>query len=187
HAPAGTDAGRRAAARRDARQAGGAGEAGADVRSDGSSGRHRSGALEHPVDRRARVLRQVRRAGPADLWSRVQRHEIHAAARKSRRPPRREDLTMPAPIGFGGGPGGMQGPRRLGLDIAGENGLSRLNKPNGADSFGDTLKRVLNDVSNTQDVSQNYIDRFVRGEPVEAHQVMRAAEETAISLESVAD
>ena len=79
------------------------------------------------------------------------------------------------------------GPRRLGLDIAGESGLSRFDKPNGADSFGDTLKRVLNDVSNTQDVSQNYIDRFVRGEPVELHQVMAAAEEASISLEMLVE
>ena len=93
---------------------------------------------------------------------------------------------MTAPIGFGG-PGNALGPRRLGLDIAGENGLSRFNKPNGADSFGDTLKRVLNDVSNTQDVSQNYIDRFVRGEPVELHQVMAAAEEASISLEMLVE
>jgi flagellar hook-basal body complex protein FliE len=92
---------------------------------------------------------------------------------------------MTAPIGFG--PGNSMGPRRLGLDIAGEGGLSRFDKPNGADSFGDTLKRVLNDVSNTQDVSQNYIDRFVRGEPVELHQVMAAAEEASISLEMLVE
>ena len=93
---------------------------------------------------------------------------------------------MTAPIGFGG-PGNSLGPRRLGLDIAGENGVSRFDKPNGADSFGDTLKRVLNDVSNSQDVSQNYIDRFVRGEPVELHQVMAAAEEASISLEMLVE
>jgi flagellar hook-basal body complex protein FliE len=93
---------------------------------------------------------------------------------------------MTAPIGFGG-PGNSLGPRRLGLDIAGEGGLARFNQPSGADSFGDTLKRVLNDVSNSQDVSQNYIDRFVRGEPVELHQVMAAAEEAQLSLEMLVE
>lgn len=94
---------------------------------------------------------------------------------------------MTAPIGGIGGPGGTIGPRRIGLDIAGENGLSRFNQPNGADTFGDTLKRALNEVSNSQEVSQNYIDRFVRGEPVELHQVMAAAEEAQLSLEMLVE
>ena len=101
---------------------------------------------------------------------------------------------MTAPIGgsFGSfaslqGPGSPTGPRRLGLDIAGENGIAKFDQPAGADSFGDTLKRMLNDVSNAQDVSQNYIDRFVRGEPVELHQVMAASEEASISLEMLVE
>ena len=96
---------------------------------------------------------------------------------------------MTAPIGGFGGPGNTIGPRRLGLDIAGENGMARSSSPvpaNGS-SFGDTLKRVLNDVSATQDVSQDYIQRFVRGEPVELHQVMAAAEEASISLEMLVE
>lgn len=94
---------------------------------------------------------------------------------------------MTAPIGGFGGPGSSTGPRRIGLDIAGENGLAKFNQPAGADSFGDTLKRALNEVSNSQEVSQNYIDRFVRGEPVELHQVMAAAEEASISLEMLVE
>lgn len=95
---------------------------------------------------------------------------------------------MTAPIGGFGGPGNSFGPGRIGLDIAGENGLAKFNQPPaGADSFGDTLKRVLNEVSNSQDVSQNYIDRFVRGEPVELHQVMAAAEEAQLSLEMLVE
>lgn len=95
---------------------------------------------------------------------------------------------MTAPIGGLGGPGGSIGPRRIGLDIAGENGMSRsFQPPVGGTSFGDTLKRAIGEVSTSQEVSQNYIDRFVRGEPVELHQVMAAAEEASISLEMLVE
>jgi flagellar hook-basal body complex protein FliE len=99
---------------------------------------------------------------------------------------------MTAPIGgFGGGfggPGGPVGPRKLGLDIAGENGLARPGQsPVGGPSFGDTLKRALGQVSEAQDVAQDYIGKFVRGEPVELHQVMAATEEASISLEMLVE
>jgi flagellar hook-basal body complex protein FliE len=92
---------------------------------------------------------------------------------------------MTAPISGFGGPGG---PRRIGLDIGGENGLSRLQPkvPEGP-SFGDTLKRAIGSVSEAQETSQDYIQRFVRGEPVELHQVMAAAEEAQISLEMLVE
>ena len=54
-------------------------------------------------------------------------------------------------------------------------------------SFGDTLKRALGEVSTQQDDAQDYIQRFVRGEPVELHQVMAAAEEAQISLEMLVE
>ena len=95
---------------------------------------------------------------------------------------------MTAPVGGFGGPGNTMGPRRIGLDIAGENGLSGSSQPPlGGTSFGDTLKRVIGEVSTSQEVSQNYIDRFVRGEPVELHQVMAAAEEASISLDMLVE
>ena len=95
---------------------------------------------------------------------------------------------MTAPISGFGGPGNTIGPRRIGLDIAGENGVSRsMQPPVGGETFGDTLKRAIGQVSDAQDVSQNYIDRFVRGEPVELHQVMAAAEEASISLEMLVE
>ena len=71
--------------------------------------------------------------------------------------------------------------------MPGENGLSRLSQQPEGPSFGDTLKRALNEVSNSQDVSQNYIDQFVRGQPVELHQVMAAAEEAQLSLEMLVE
>jgi len=50
-------------------------------------------------------------------------------------------------------------------------------------SFNDIFKKALNDASDIQAESQRLIEAFVRGEPVEIHQVMAAAEEAAISLE----
>jgi len=95
---------------------------------------------------------------------------------------------MTAPIGGFGGPVGGQGPRRIGLDIAGEGGLSRIQQtPAGGPSFSDSLKRALGEVSAQQDASQDYIQRFVRGEPVELHQVMAAAEEAQLSLEMLVE
>jgi flagellar hook-basal body complex protein FliE len=95
---------------------------------------------------------------------------------------------MTAPIGGFGGPVGGQGPRRIGLDIAGENGLARAQQaPIDGPSFSDTLKRALGEVSASQDTSQDYIQRFVRGEPVELHQVMAAAEEAQLSLEMLVE
>ena len=95
---------------------------------------------------------------------------------------------MTAPIGGFGGPAGPGGPRRIGLDIAGENGLSRLQQPSAnGPSFGDTLKRAIGEVSATQDTAQDYIQRFVRGEPVELHRVMAATEEAEISLEMLVE
>ncbi len=95
---------------------------------------------------------------------------------------------MTAPIGgFGGAISG--GPKGLRLDIAGENGLSRLSQPSSGNgpSFGDALKHALGEVSQAQDTAQDYVQRFVRGEPVELHQVMAAAEEAQLSLEMLVE
>lgn len=93
---------------------------------------------------------------------------------------------MTAPIGGFQGFGQIGGPQRLGLDIAGESGRSML-APDGGPSFGDTLKKALNSVSTSQETAQDYIARFVRGEPVELHQVMAAAEEATLSLEMLVE
>jgi flagellar hook-basal body complex protein FliE len=95
---------------------------------------------------------------------------------------------MTAPIGGFGGSGGGIGPRRIGLDIAGEGGLSRIKQgQTDGPSFAETLKRAIGEVSTQQDTSQDYIQRFVRGEPVELHQVMAAAEEAQLSLEMLVE
>lgn len=50
-------------------------------------------------------------------------------------------------------------------------------------SFTDMFRKALNDASDLQEDSQRLITAFVRGEPVELHRVMAAAEEASISLE----
>ena len=50
-------------------------------------------------------------------------------------------------------------------------------------SFADTLKNALGDVSELQNEAQDAIGAFLRGEPVEIHEVMAATEEAGIALE----
>jgi flagellar hook-basal body complex protein FliE len=52
-----------------------------------------------------------------------------------------------------------------------------------APSFGEMFKRALGDASELQQHSEDLIQAFLRGEPVELHQVMAASEEASISLE----
>ena len=50
-------------------------------------------------------------------------------------------------------------------------------------SFSATLAEIINGVSDLQEGSKDLIAAFVRGEAVDLHEVMAAAEEAAISLE----
>jgi flagellar hook-basal body complex protein FliE len=50
-------------------------------------------------------------------------------------------------------------------------------------SFGDLFKQAMNEASGLQEESQRMIAAFVRGEPVELHQVMAAAQEASLSVE----
>ena len=50
-------------------------------------------------------------------------------------------------------------------------------------SFADLFKRALNDASGLEGEAKEMIGAFLRGEPVELHQVMAASEEASISLE----
>jgi flagellar hook-basal body complex protein FliE len=52
-----------------------------------------------------------------------------------------------------------------------------------APSFAELLKGAINDVTGLQQERDDLIAAFLRGEPVELHQVMAAAEEASISLE----
>lgn len=50
-------------------------------------------------------------------------------------------------------------------------------------SFKEMLGRALGDAAAVQDRAKDYIAAFLRGEPVELHQVMAASEEASITLE----
>jgi flagellar hook-basal body complex protein FliE len=64
-----------------------------------------------------------------------------------------------------------------------ERGEQRFGVSANDPSFADVFKRALNDASGLQDDAKNTISAFLRGEPIELHQVMAASEEAAISLE----
>ncbi len=57
----------------------------------------------------------------------------------------------------------------------------------GGPSFGDLFKRALGETSGLENDAKNVINSFLRGEPVELHQVMAASEEAAISLEMLVE
>ena len=50
-------------------------------------------------------------------------------------------------------------------------------------SFSDLFTRAIQDTSGLEHDAKDLIGAFLRGEPVELHQVMAASEEAAISLE----
>lgn len=64
-----------------------------------------------------------------------------------------------------------------------ERGGIRMDPAGPSVSFADTLKSALGEVSQLQGDAKDIIAAFVRGEPVEVHQIMAAVEEAAISLE----
>ena len=61
--------------------------------------------------------------------------------------------------------------------------LDRVQGQSDGPSFSDALARVVNDTHQMQEDATDIIGRFVRGEPVELHQVMAASEEAGIALE----
>lgn len=86
------------------------------------------------------------------------------------------------------GIGGIAG-QRGGFGVGGAGGVGldrggfRLEGFDGGGSFADTLKRALGEVADLQEGAADAIGSFVRGEPVELHQVMAAVEEAGIALE----
>ncbi len=46
---------------------------------------------------------------------------------------------------------------------------------------------MVNNVSDQQDVANDYAMRFARGEPVELHQVMASSEEATLSLQMLVE
>lgn len=73
----------------------------------------------------------------------------------------------------------------IGAAAAGQDRASirlRLGGDGGA-SFADTLKDALGEVSELQNEARDTIGAFLRGEPVEVHEVMAAAEEAGLALD----
>lgn len=60
-------------------------------------------------------------------------------------------------------------------------------RPGGDGSFGALLTRAIGEVSAVQERSEALTTAFVRGEPVELHQVMAAAEEAGIAIEMLVE
>jgi flagellar hook-basal body complex protein FliE len=81
-------------------------------------------------------------------------------------------LQRPGGMGGAGAVGGPDSPWR-----------SFGKKPEGGSSFVDSLKQALGDVNALQGEAKDAIGAFMRGEPVELHQVMAATEEAGIALE----
>ena len=76
------------------------------------------------------------------------------------------------------------GPRLVDPQEVGRGG-SPLQETPGPDqpTFADTLQGMLGEVSDLHLEAQDTIGAFLRGEPVETHRVMAAAEEAGIALE----
>lgn len=78
------------------------------------------------------------------------------------------------------------GPDALGAPVGTQEGrgvpVPVLREPAGT-SFGDTLKNAISQVSDATDRSREHVQAFLRGEPVELHQVMAAAEESGLAVD----
>jgi flagellar hook-basal body complex protein FliE len=72
--------------------------------------------------------------------------------------------------------------RMAALDMAGTMRPAAPQAPP-AVSFGDSLKQMLGEVSAADMEGRRATEAFLRGEPVEMHQVMAAAEEAGIAVE----
>ncbi len=57
----------------------------------------------------------------------------------------------------------------------------------GDNTFGSTLTRALNGVSDARDRSSDLTTRFANGENVELHQVMAATEEAGLALDMLVE
>jgi len=78
---------------------------------------------------------------------------------------------------IGGGPGAVVPTQ--------DNGGVRfkVGQQGGGTSFADTLKDALGQTSQLQDTAKDAITAYLRGDPVEIHDVMAATEEAGIALD----
>lgn len=79
---------------------------------------------------------------------------------------------------------GFAGQGALGIQQTDRGGLRiPIQESDQGPSFADTLEKALGDVSELQATAQDTISAFLRGDPVEIHEVMAATEEAGIALE----
>ena len=78
---------------------------------------------------------------------------------------------------------GLQTPGGAGAVRGPDSGWQSFGKGPEGVSFVDSLKQALGDVGALQNEAKDAIGAFMRGEPVELHQVMAATEEAGIALE----
>lgn len=74
--------------------------------------------------------------------------------------------------------GGLPLQRPLGAPVG-----STPPAPGAGVSFKDTLSQALGDVQGLQDEAGDAVQAFLRGDPVELHDVMAAVEEAGLALE----
>ena len=83
---------------------------------------------------------------------------------------------------------GTVGARLSSTQVIQEAGSARAIVGGGEDtSFSDLLKDALGEVASLQHEAQDAIGAFVRGEAIEIHEVMAAAEEAGIALEMLVE
>ena len=73
--------------------------------------------------------------------------------------------------------------RPAGVDASWMRGIAEIPDTKSTSSFTDLFKNAVNETQGLQTDARQTIEAFLRGEPVELHQVMAASEEAAISLE----
>jgi len=80
---------------------------------------------------------------------------------------------------------GLQSLRGSACSVFGKDHLGphTVDCEDGGTSFADTLKNALGEVSDLQTGAEDAMGAFLRGEPIEIHEVMAAAEEAGIALE----
>ena len=86
-------------------------------------------------------------------------------------------------IGSSGLGAGLGGARGLGAGQEADGGRRIGGVAQDGPSFSDTLKQALGEVNDLQENARDVIGAFVRGEPVEIHEVMTATQEAGIALD----
>ena len=90
---------------------------------------------------------------------------------------------MNVPVQGVGSIGSLYGSEAAGVGAG--TGISELNES--GMSFKDTLAQALGEVQGLQDGASDAVEAFLRGDPVELHDVMAAVEEAGLALEMLVE